>query len=784
MEGLLVLLGLLALACILCGPVALVISIIALNKTRQVHPEAPRKAGEIAPKELIQPPPLPERPVQVSRGRELGRPAGVEAVTAGTRRVDKKSGKELLKAAAERLEQDRRKVADVGKVGLEQQIGTRWALFAGIVTVIFAVGFFLKYAYDTNLIGPSGRVAIAAFSGLVALGIGEITRRRGYGTIARAVTALGFAILYAAVFSAYRFYGLIGPTAAFVLAICVTAAAMLYAVSLNEIVAAFLSLLGGYLTPVVISTGENVPMPLFSYVLVLGVGAMLCAYYRKWRAVDWLAFLGTFLLYTGWFEKFYRPAMRSVEEMPEQMPIALAWLGIFFGLYLILPILHELVRKVKAQKEDVCLVLANAAIVFYYLWVILYTQYRVQLAYCTLGLCAAHLVVMALVARRCKGDLELRLALLVIGLLFLTIAVPLYLRMYAVAIAWAAEGVVLVIIGLRYRSIWTQAGGAVALLSSVGKLLHELPMHTGAFSLVFNPAFGTWCFVAGAVLLCHIIYRRTTELSEDQRGLIVEILYGATTLLQMAAATMEWYGHCTYNVAESAAGNRLFYKGAVILFTVFPLVLLVRPMCPKGIVCRVLAMILAGVGSIFTMLVFNEFYGSSFVAFANVEFGIVLVFVAGLFAATRLLRRGHEQDLHTRTFSMAFALAGIFVLWVLLTEEIYLYWYCRNRFAEAISNWRFLSHMYISVMWAMYGAVLMALGFWRKNRILRFISLGLFALLLVKVFILDTRTVKSVYRIAAFLATGLTLVSVSYLYQFLKKKGFFDVMLSEKDAAE
>jgi uncharacterized membrane protein len=74
----------------------------------------------------------------------------------------------------------------------------------------------------------------------------------------------------------------------------------------------------------------------------------------------------------------------------------------------------------------------------------------------------------------------------------------------------------------------------------------------------------------------------------------------------------------------------------------------------------------------------------------------------------------------------------------------------------------------------------MALGFWRKNRILRFISLGLFALLLVKVFILDTSTVKSVYRIAAFLATGVTLVSVSYLYQFLKKKGFFDAMLSEK----
>jgi uncharacterized membrane protein len=207
-------------------------------------------------------------------------------------------------------------------------------------------------------------------------------------------------------------------------------------------------------------------------------------------------------------------------------------------------------------------------------------------------------------------------------------------------------------------------------------------------------------------------------------------------------------------------------------------------MRPQGTVCRFLAMILAGAGSIFTMVAFYEFYGASFAIFANVEFGIVIVFVAALFAAGRLLAGDRPQDLYTRTFTMAFALAGIFVLWVLLTEEIYLYWYCRNQFGVPINNWMFLSHMYISVMWAVYGAALMALGFWRKNRILRFISLGLFALLLVKVFILDTNTVKSVYRIAAFLATGVTLVGVSYLYQFLKKKGFFDAMLSEKSEVE
>jgi len=760
-----VLLIVLAVGCILSGPIALIISIIALNRSKARYREPPEKVERVVKAEdAARPAAVPEKPVEVTkeeRPEEVVRAAGVKEVE---------------------------KVGVVKKVGTYQErIGTEWILIAGVIAVFVGVGFFLKYAYDNEWIGPLGRVVIAAIGGLVALVLGEVTRRRGYGIVAKGVTALGFAILYAAVFSARAYYELIEVTPAFILAILVTVAAMLCAVGLNELVIAFLSLLGGFLTPVIVSTGENRPMALFSYALMLGVGAMLCAYYRKWRAVNLLAFLGTFGLYTGWFEKFYRPEMvKGAEGVLEQMPIALGWLGAFLGVYLVLPMLYELVKKVKAHKEDVLLVLANAAVVFYYLWTILFKEYRVELTFCALGLCAAHLVMMAVVIRRCKEDVNLRLALLVIGLFFLTIAVPLYLKMYAVAMAWAVEGVILMVIGLRYRSIWTQVGGCVALLLSLGQLVEQLPMHTGAFVLVLNPAFGTWCFVAGALLVCHLVYRMNSKLAEDSRRLIAEVLYGAALLLLMAAVVMEWLWHCDYNLVNIVADpDNYFLKGMVTIFAAFLLLFVIRPVCPRGMVCKVLATILAGVGSVFTMVVFAEFYKSSFTIVANVEFGRVAIFVAALFAVSWLLGREREEGKYSRKFATVFVLAGIFVLWVLLTEEIYLYWYCQNRFAEEeLLNWRFRVHMHISIMWAVYGAVLMTVGFWRKSRMLRYIALGLFALLLVKVFIWDTRTVKSVYRIAAFLATGVTLVGVSYLYQFLKKKGFFEAMLAEKNVSK
>ncbi|MHC4531216.1 MAG: DUF2339 domain-containing protein [Planctomycetota bacterium] len=430
MEELFIFLFILFLGCVLCGPIAIVISIIALKKSGQVYrkfPEAPRPAEE---KEVIKPVAAAEKLLEVS---EVKPPAEVAAPPVETR--------------------EKPKVEKV-RFSLEQRIGTRWVLIAGIIAVVFSVGFFLKYAYDNNLIGPLGRVMIAAVSGLIALAVGEVTRRRGYGIVAKGVTALGFAILYAAVFSAYRFYGLIDSVPAFALSILITVAAMLYAVSLNEIIVAILSLLGGFLTPVLVSTGENLPMPLFTYVLILGIGAMLCTYYRKWRAVNLLAFVGTFVLYTGWFEKFYRPEIHKPGPLPEQAAIALGWLGVFFAVYLVLPVLYELIRKVKAHKEDVLLVIANALVVFYYLWAVLFDKQRAALAFCAVGLCVAHLAMMGIVIRRCKEDVNLRVALLLIGLFFLTIAIPLYLKMYAIAIAWAAEGVVLAVtavFGHRFR---------------------------------------------------------------------------------------------------------------------------------------------------------------------------------------------------------------------------------------------------------------------------------------------------------------------------------------------
>ncbi len=878
---------LLVVLCVLTGPAALIISLIALNRTREKSHETQKgikavsKLYETVQEPVIEPPKIKQQ-----------LPPPVPPIP--------------QKAVDSYIEQEKKK-DDRETAALEQKIGTRWILIAGVITVFAGVCFFLKYAYDNFSIGPLGKITAVTVFGFIALLAGEITRRRDYGIVAKGVTALGFAILYAAVFAAYQIYGLIGYIPACIFAIVITVAAMIYAVVLDEILIAFLSLLGGFSTPVIVLSKITTPTPLFVYILILGAGAMLCAYYRRWKAINFLSFIGTFTLYTIWFNgSKYNSILCEGKALDlNQISFVLGWLGVFFMIYLVMPILYGLVKKVKSNKEDVLLILANAAAVLYYLCVVLFDSYRGCLAFEAVILALIHFAFSVIVNRRCKEDVNLRLVLQAIGIFFITLAVPFYYRLDATTIAWACESLVLVLIGLRYASYLTQAGGIIVMFLSIGCLIINIPMHSYKFNFILNPEFGTWCFVSVAIYLCHLLYRKNT-LQLQNYAFLSQILYGLSVLLLFAAGSMEWYYHCRYNlligtgihciaqgqliifsmvvlmflprficpggilsevlswvllvsgaiftiialghlhsssfiifanpdfaavftfllvilicqikyrqVSDAGRISQIIYgllgllllstvaaewywhckynivteenillKGLVIIFTVIMLLFVIRPISPGGIISAVLAAALAGIGAIFTMVNFPAFHNSSFVIFVNTNLAVALSFIVGLFLAAWLFGRTKDEEYNGKSFTAVFALGAIFMLWIILTQEIYLYWYCKNCFAGPVYNWKFLAQMYISIMWALYGAVLMVIGFWRKIRTLRYISIGLFAILLVKVFLIDTQEIKNIYRVAAFMVTGVTLVGISYLYQYLKKKGFFDALFVDKKLSD
>ena len=166
---------------------------------------------------------------------------------------------------------------------LEALIGGRWLNRIGILTLLIAAGFFLRYAFENEWIGPTGRVLIGLVSGLALAGYGEWLARRGMRYFAEGMTALGAGVVYLSGYAAWDFYELVPQPAAFAFLALVTAAVIGLSVRRDSQRLAALALAGGYLTPALLSTGTDAQVVLFSYLALLSASLLALALLRGFR---------------------------------------------------------------------------------------------------------------------------------------------------------------------------------------------------------------------------------------------------------------------------------------------------------------------------------------------------------------------------------------------------------------------------------------------------------------------------------------------------------------------
>src|SRR5262245_27795454 len=209
---------------------------------------------------------------------------------------------------------------------LETRLGLAWINRIGAITLALFVAFTFKYAVDNAWIGPAGRVALGIIAGLAALAVADHLWRGGQKTYAQGISGLGVAVLYLSFYASFGFYHILDSGFAFVLMALTTAMGGVFAIRYDAQAIAALGLLGGYATPVLLSTGEDRPWALFSYALMLNLGALAAARFRKWRALEGLAFLSTVALYGGWLADRFSA---------EKQTVAALFAFIYYGLFAI-----------------------------------------------------------------------------------------------------------------------------------------------------------------------------------------------------------------------------------------------------------------------------------------------------------------------------------------------------------------------------------------------------------------------------------------------------------------
>ena len=203
-----------------------------------------------------------------------------------------------------------------------------FVLFLGIV-------FLVKYSFENNLIGPAMRVAIGTVLGLGLIVTGWFTASRNYRVSGQSLCATGVLVLYGNIFAAHVFYHLIDLMPAFAAMALVTAAAFFLAVRMNAQVIVILGLLGGFLTPVLLSTGVDNPTALFGYIAVLNIGVAAVAIRKRWDYLVLLAAAGTIVMEFAWADKFF-----AVSKANTAFAVFLGFEALFLAIFALARRLH------------------------------------------------------------------------------------------------------------------------------------------------------------------------------------------------------------------------------------------------------------------------------------------------------------------------------------------------------------------------------------------------------------------------------------------------------------
>ncbi len=194
----------------------------------------------------------------------------------------------------------------------ESLVGVKLFSWIAGVALLLAAVFFLRYSITQGWLMPPVRMAIGIIVGIGLLVLCELKAARKYAATANAMDAAAIAILFSTFFAARALWNLIGALPAFALMILVTAVAVLLSIRRNSVFIALLGLVGGFATPALLSTGENKPISLFTYLLLLNAGLAWVAVKKHWPLLTTLSFVFTILYQWGWVMKFLTESQLSI----------------------------------------------------------------------------------------------------------------------------------------------------------------------------------------------------------------------------------------------------------------------------------------------------------------------------------------------------------------------------------------------------------------------------------------------------------------------------------------
>ena len=405
----------------------------------------------------------------------------------------------------------------------------------GVLILFFGVAFLLRYLAEHTRVPIQFRLTGVACGGaaLLVLGWRLRSRRPGY---ALALQGGGVGILYLATFAALRLYSLLPPMVAFGLLVAIAAFSAALAVWQDSQAFAALAVTGGFLAPILASTGQGSHVVLFSYYLVVNASILAISWYRTWRPLNVLGFAFTFIISTAWGALRYEDGLFASTE---------PFLVLFFLFYVAIAMLFSLRQPPELRGYvDGTLLFGTPAAAFGYQSAMLH-QRPTALALSAVVLGVFYLLLAWAVQRGKRSTQGLLVeAFMALGVVFLTVAAPIGLSSHSTGATWALEAVALVWVGVRQDRVLARLFGVLVQLAAGLVLLSNIDRWDADGSLWGNFLARTLVAV-GAVFSAAILQKYAERLRNYETasspvlfffGLVVWMVSGLHQLDSYVAA--------------------------------------------------------------------------------------------------------------------------------------------------------------------------------------------------------------------------------------------------------
>ncbi|MHB9081056.1 MAG: DUF2339 domain-containing protein [Pirellulaceae bacterium] len=656
-------------------------------------------------------------------------------------------------------------------VSMEFAVASTWLLRLGVVILVMAVGFFLKYSIDRDLIGPLGRVGISMLAGAGLLAAGIRLLGKQYHAFGQGLIGGGLAMLYFAVFAAFRFYHLIDMVPAFALMAVITFATGGLAIRVNSLLVAVLGILGGYGTPVMLSTGEVNFVGLFSYMLLLGCGVLGITYKKNWHLLNYLSFLCTYVLFFGAMQKY------EVGDFWRVMPFLTA----YFILFSTMVFVFYLASRTKSTLLESIGLLVNAGIYFAVSYNLVSEKYDYRwVAVVSLALAAFYVMHVWYCLIRRVLDRELMFCFIGLAAFFLAVTVPLVLSREWITVSWAIQAFVMLWIAGKLKSEFLRHVAYLLYLIVMGRFCFvdlrdqyavtvmraaDVPLgqYLGymlgrcvVFGIPIASLAGAFRLLRSPVSAVSTAVDKTHDMAEwvRDRWAIHAAMFGVVAMaflflhlelnrtlgflfppLRLPMLSLLWVAMCGLLLYEYLVRPGKFLLGALILFACVLL--------GKLVVCD-----LPSWGVSETMRYVDGPYSFLEATMRLLDFGVIIAF---LYFGFRLLV-GDVAAESARHLSGASALVLLFIF-LSLEVNTFLDYYVPGLRAGGVS-----------ILWSLFAIGCLLAGIWRDVRGLRFVALGLFTVVGYKIFFSDLARLDPIYRIVAFLILGVLVLLASFIY--------------------